>query len=119
MKCTNCGHEDALGKKFCTQCGTKLVSDAFSSVIADKKDEPAGENAFADISTKSEQGEELTEAFGSYEEAKPVVFSAPAFEEAPSPSESRMAERCPAFAEGLPEWDLVPPDTMVMRGGKF
>ena len=33
----------------------------------------------------------------------------------PRNEQQRLAEWCPAFAEGLPDWDLLPPQMGIFR----
>lgn len=119
-KCTNCGHENAPGKSFCSQCGSRLASDAFAAASAvQAKSEKRTEEASSAQPASLERSANMADAFCSTENAAFAPLSNQV-KEAGSPSlEPRLAERCPAFAEGLPEWDLVPPDIMVVRGGKL
>ncbi len=92
--CTKCGAAHEPGTKFCTTCGNKMEEPVFAPVA----EEPAPAPAFAPIAEEPAPAPAPAPAFA------PVAEKAPVKEEAPS-----------VFADGLPEWDIVPPQVMVRR----
>ena len=108
------------------------VEDAFSAVgpqssfVAQKPaptpvPKPAAVNKGADAFSSSAPTDSPSGVAGAPKRSAAVAepFEADAVSaKAPLDVHERVAEVCPTFAEGLPKWDLVPPNIMVNRGKK-
>lgn len=92
VTCPSCNTLNDADSKFCMTCGTKLES--FGSM---------NDNGVANDGIKNDQNEKS--------EKRPAFKVAePAIEESEEPQS--------AFAQGLPSWDVLPPQIMVRRKGK-
>ncbi len=89
--CKGCGTTNTADSKFCTTCGTALSSAEESDTAP----------AFASIDEAADVKEEAVEA------------AAP--EKAVTKKESPYVEPKSVFAQGLPEWNLEPPQVAVRR----
>lgn len=105
IKCANCGSENKDGSRFCKACGQQLPE----IVSAASAFAPIGEQSADQALPKSESAVQTNTA------ASPFASIERAAER--QAQEQRLADFTPAFAEGLPNWDLVPPNIMVMRKG--
>ncbi len=137
IPCPNCGANNKAGSKFCITCGTPLAVEpvkeeapAFAPV---QEEAPAKEEAPAFTPVQEEApAKEEAPAFAPVQEEAPAKEEAPAFapvqeqpkvKEAP-PEKKEVKKAAPkssykepesVFAQGLPEWDIVPPQIMVRR----
>lgn len=96
VPCPVCNANNEPGSKFCMICGSAMQKEASAP-------------AFAPV-------EEAAPAFAPVEEPAPAF--APTQEEAAAPTREEVREEpVSAFAQGLPAWDIVPPQIMVKRRG--
>lgn len=100
--CPECGEKLNEGAMFCASCGTKLI----------QYQEPEAANKEA--ASAFEEAKQ-PEGPGAFEEAKqPETPKKVAFQMFAPPENVEDDEPSP-FAEGLPDWDIVPPSIMVRR----
>lgn len=85
IPCPNCGTANEPDSKHCISCGAELSPPAAASAPA-----------FAQI---SEEPQQQPRQEPQQKTEKP----------------SRNTEPTPVFADGLPSWDIVPPQVMVRR----
>lgn len=128
MLCPNpsCQKEIKEGAKFCRWCGTKLDGSPENSCQTTACS--SQQDAFQSIDSLPQiddatSGHEISEEYPLPSESTlpsiSQIAQSDAFPEVkPEPEMTRAAEFCPTFAEGLPEWDLVPPNIMVTRKPK-
>ncbi len=136
VPCPKCNAINKSDSKFCYICGGQLKNEtqstpafapAFEPAFAPAAEPafaPAAESAFAPAA-ESAFAPAAEPAFAPAAEpafapaAEPAF--APAAEPAPEPApttaikKQRYEEPASAFAEGLPEWDIIPPQVMVRR----
>ncbi len=97
IPCPNCGAANKSDSKFCIQCGSKLSAPAPAQTDSPK---PAAAPAFAPV----------------VEASAPQNAVPTASVDTPAQSvQVRYVEEKSVFAEGLPEWDIVPPQVVVRR----
>ncbi|MCD7784754.1 MAG: zinc-ribbon domain-containing protein [Oscillospiraceae bacterium] len=97
IPCPNCGAANKSDSKFCIQCGTKLGAPAPAQTDSPK---PAAAPAFAPVA----------------EASVPQNVAPAASVDIPAQNaQVRYVEEKSVFAEGLPEWDIVPPQVVVRR----
>lgn len=94
IPCPECNTLNEADAKFCASCGKPLEAPA------EKKEEVPVPTPFAPIKKM--------------EEAKPVQEEPKKPKKAEKPVEVYV-ETESVFAEGLPDWDVVPPQVMVRR----
>jgi len=99
--CKTVNEEDA---RFCISCGEKLEAQPAAAANEPVKDNPAAAPAFSPVK-------------------KPATVPRPADKKKPAfriaePEIEIDEEPVSVFAEGLPEWDIVPPQIMVRRKKK-
>ncbi|MDE6025283.1 MAG: zinc ribbon domain-containing protein [Lachnospiraceae bacterium] len=106
IECPICHENNEIGYMFCLSCGAKLSSDnsqtleqSFKTAEAEKVEEIKSEEKSQTISPVAVQEKR--------------VFKSVAMEVA-----GQQSEEMSAFAQGLPSWDLVPPQIMVRRKKK-
>ncbi len=92
-KCPKCGAENVEEAMFCASCGTSL-----------KAEEPI----------KEAVQEPVKEAV---QEPVKKAVQEPVKEAVQEPIQETVQEPESAFAKGLPEWDMVPPQVMIRRKG--
>ena len=122
--CPKCGTANENGSKFCISCGALLDQDEKTAV----KDAAGGVSAevpFAQVKMEDQQVKKPATANEEKPAAvpfaparkRPVAPAAEAMKPAsvPVPRVQEMEEEKSAFAEGLPAWDIVPPQVMVRR----
>ena len=124
--CPSCNAANKAGTKFCMICGAKFPAEeapAFDTA-------PAAADTTTPVFGTAPAADTTAPAFGTApatDTTAPVFGAAPAAEQpaaekkvaAPKPAVSKpepeVEEPKPVFANGLPKWDIVPPDTMVRR----
>ena len=118
VPCPECGAGNKPGSKFCTTCGAKIEgpvqakAPAFTPVADEQTPafKPAAEqkvSAFAPVA------EQTTPAFTTVTDAATPAFASVNTE--PVSVAAQEAEQVSAFAEGLPAWDVIPPQIVVRR----
>lgn len=95
LVCPACGVSNNSDSKFCVACGTQLEQE--------KKNKPL-------IVKKEQESKNQTEILKKSEYIKADI----AFSQVPQIVE----EESNVFAEGLPEWDIIPPQVVVRRRKK-
>lgn len=112
--CPECGEKLNEGAMFCASCGTKLIQyqepEAANKEAASAFEEakqPETQSAFEE--TKQSEGPVAFEETKQPEASKKVAFQMFA------PPENVEDDEPSPFAEGLPDWDIVPPSIMVRR----
>lgn len=104
IPCPNCNSlndEDAI---FCNICGTKIGNEQDEAVAP----------AFAPARTREMHF--TTETQGGEQKFQTDVAK-PAFQMV-MPEQEEVTERISVFAEGLPNWDVLPPQVAVRRKSK-
>ena len=91
-KCPKCGAENVEEAMFCASCGTPLHEKSQKAAMT--------EPAFQSVQEKVQQ----------------PVQEVPQ-EKVQQPVQEVSQEPESAFAKGLPEWDMVPPQVMIRRKG--
>ncbi len=134
IPCPNCGTANKPDSNFCVACGTRLhqkpadpstkpVASVFEPATpAFEAVDPAVESVTpvaTPVAPATQPEEKPAPAFASIPEeeaapAKPVETVSPVEPEAPVVTEMHTDE-ISVFAEGLPEWDIVPPQVVVRR----
>lgn len=105
--CPSCGAQNKSGDTFCLTCGERLASkkqnsgSASSSQTADKSQETGSLPASGEVAFK--QVEDIPQKQGS---------KIPLAQVAEIPQEP---EPIAVFAQGLPEWNIEPPQVFVKR----
>lgn len=118
IPCSNCGKANKPTSKFCTFCGTPLarkVPEAKPAFAPVTEPAPEAKPAFAPA---AEPAPEAKPAFAPAAEPapEPAPEAKPAFTPAAGPAPAPAAEEpVSVFAQGLPDWDIVPPHVMVRR----
>lgn len=104
--CTQCGTANENNSKFCIKCGAKLNHTEAGPVESEEPQSSEANNIpFAPISEPVKKPvPDVVKP-----EVKPVVPAAPVVE---------VEEEKSVFAEGLPPWDVVPPQVVVRRKRK-
>lgn len=98
MICSSCGKETGDDSTFCGQCGAPIKPrqiDPFAEVAHSAKKSGT---------TKTAESAKHQNKTSSNIAVKKTSTRKPSAEEA-----------APAFAKGLPEWSLVPPNVMIVR----
>lgn len=132
IPCPNCNTLNDADSMFCAICGTKIGSEPgaenlnteASQVLNDNQESVSSDQAattssssapaFAPVRAK----EEKTISEPNTNEQKPKSDAAkPAFQMA-TPEPEEQPEEVSVFAEGLPDWDMVPPQVVVRRKSK-
>ena len=101
--CPGCGTANTTGDRFCIACGAPLQQE----------EQPAANDApiFAPITESPFETQAEEPAAGNTPILAPVAATPPAAQE----QASKYIEPASVFAEGLPSWDIVPPQIMVKR----
>ena len=95
VPCPKCEASNKPDAKFCATCGAEMSAPSSTPAFATIADDAASSNA---------------PAFA------PVADDAvPAATKAPAPKAAVYEEPVSAFADGLPGWDLNPPQVVVRR----
>lgn len=133
--CPNCSTLNEMDSLFCFSCGTKLEEARDTNVNLDKFVE--GNTAYkspADVQIRDEvQAEDMKSSFLFGVENMKRNMSIMANEDVlqqPQPESPKMTvytvvqnpveepEEISVFAQGLPNWDMVPPQVVVRRKSK-
>lgn len=98
VPCPKCEASNKPDAKFCVTCGAEMSAPSSAPAFAPIADDAAPSNApaFAPIA----------------DDAAPAAPAAP---KAPAPKAVVYEEPVSAFADGLPSWDLNPPQVVVRR----
>lgn len=131
IPCPNCNALNSDDAFFCTSCGTKLIKPA------GKVQEPVETTPVTPQPTKASQKNAFAPIRKPSGGARPVQPSAPAEKPASQGAPSPRPSGSPAsalkkvdhpepvtgevksvFAQGLPSWDVVPPQVVVRRKKK-
>jgi outer membrane biosynthesis protein TonB len=117
IACPNCNTLNAPDAHFCFSCGTSLSGKNVNedeSLKEQSEPEPV-------VTAPKEESEPVITAPEEESEPAPVVTAPkkqtaakPAFKMA-SPAPVEEPEEISVFAQGLPAWDIVPPQVMVRR----
>ena len=132
IPCPNCNTLNDADSMFCAICGTKIGSEPEEANINAEAPQVLNDNqantsldqatttssssalAFAPAHPKDEKNISEPQAV----EQKPKSDAAkPAFQMA-TPEPEELPEEVSVFAEGLPNWDMVPPQVVVRRKSK-
>lgn len=136
--CSNCGAENRINASFCRNCGSKLETIEVPAQESLNAEAEQVQVAFQEIADAHEQAQESGSPDKVVTPAEPVeTTSTNAFEviadmpEAPETSDvpnplDQMFDSIPAapisfdntIAQELPEWDILPPNTLVKRKKK-
>lgn len=135
IPCPNCNTLNDADSIFCAICGTKIGSEQEDTVVSvedsqmQNNNQVSTENISLDqtMTTSSSSVPAFAPARVSEEknvnreqssEQKPKAHIAkPAFQMA-EPEPEEVTEEMSIFAEGLPGWDMVPPQVVVRRKSK-
>ena len=128
VQCQFCGAQNQYGNKFCIKCGHALIyasprsAPPAAAAKPEKKAEPGTPFAAAKPEKKTEPGTPFAAAKPE-KKAKPGTPFAAAKPEKKTAFETfeevlKEQEEVSVFAQGLPEWDLEPPQIMVRRKRK-
>ena len=104
IPCPKCGNSNTADSKFCVFCGEKFVSSDKEGVSAP---------AFGSVN-ETEPAKESAPAFGAVAETEAPANEAIPVQAQPAKVE-RYVEPSNVFAQGLPEWNIEPPQVMVRR----
>lgn len=145
LVCPHCGVENVQGSKFCKKCGTSLIqgnaSDEATAISANSQDRrsqdrdgeaDAGSRTAAFVKIDDAAHQESTGSNSSAADAEDRRVSA--FEPTSQPTDTDSSSKGKAstfvpavpveessnelvFAQGLPDWDIVPPQVVVRRKG--
>lgn len=132
IPCPNCNTLNDADSMFCAICGTKIGSEpeavniktGTSQVLNNNQASVSSEQA-ATTSTSSapafaparaKEKKTISEPHASEQKPKSDVAK-PAFQMA-APEPEELPEEVSIFAEGLPDWDMVPPQVVVRRKRK-
>ena len=115
--CAACGAANEAGSKFCIRCGGALEPAPAAALEAEMK--PAAEVPFARVGSAQPASPEppapkAETAFAPVQQPAPQAPEAVPF----PPAAAEEAEEPSAFALGLPDWDIVPPQVVVRRKRK-
>lgn len=117
MKCQKCGAENPGDSLYCERCGTRLADSAAfqasQTAVEAVAFKPVDPGLAAGATRKASRVSGKGKRAAGYKKLQ---------DNSDSLSESGTKSRQPdaassVFANGLPEWDLIPPDSMIMRGG--
>ncbi|MDO4543933.1 MAG: zinc ribbon domain-containing protein [Clostridia bacterium] len=119
VTCPNCGTVNAPQYLFCVTCGTMIKEEALPAFLS--VDEEPEAPSKPEVEELEVIADELSEevAKPETEELEAIADELP--EEAAEPEVEAFEEVVvideppSAFAEGLPPWDVVPPEIMVRR----
>ncbi len=106
IPCPNCNSLNEPDSIFCSSCGSELKkheSIKENEAMEDKVDVADVDSKNSDVTDEIKQ----TSRKGTESSSKPAFQSVTIDEE--------ETEEISVFAEGLPEWDVVPPNVMVRR----
>ena len=112
IPCPNCNTLNDADSMFCAICGTRIGTEQEEQITSNAA--PFSAPAFAPANTQKSKpvSEDRTN------EKKPQTDAAkPAFQIA-TPESEDVPEEVSVFAEGLPDWDMVPPQVVVRRKNK-
>lgn len=135
IPCPNCNSLNDADSMFCAICGTKIGTDQEEFVASVEDSQVQSDNQISvdgtpleqtvDTSSSSapafaparaQESKLVSETRG--REQKPQADATkPAFQMAALEPEE-MQEEVSVFAEGLPDWDMVPPQVIVRRKNK-
>lgn len=113
VPCPKCNTLNEAGSSFCMLCGAKLAEETpVSSSAPFAPAEPAPEAPAAPAAVPFAPAEPAPAAtpFAAVKEVQPAAVQAAAARPVPQAEEPESV-----FAEGLPDWDVVPPQVMVRR----
>lgn len=134
IHCPNCNTMNEAGSSFCLSCGTKLVVSSYTGVPVQESVQVG--SVPAEAGTMSSNGKSVQEspapAFAPVK--KPTKGNASTGKRGDAMNQSRQQtaparvafqpvvsavqeepEEASVFAQGLPSWDIVPPQIMVRR----
>lgn len=116
IPCPNCGRLNNPNGKFCVACGTQLKAVQTS----EQSEAPFPPAAEADDTPASTDKKPSEPAFEQVLDSAEQKAEKAAFKPEPSkPSDNHeAAEPKSAFALGLPDWNIEPPQVMVRRRSK-
>ena len=132
ISCPNCNTLNDADSMFCAICGTKIGSEPeienlnteVSQVLNDNQvsvslDQAATtSSSFTPAFAPALAKEKKTTSEPNTNEQKPKSDVAkPAFQMV-TPEPEELPEEVSVFAEGLPDWDMVPPQVVVRRKSK-
>lgn len=108
VPCPGCGALNKADSRFCITCGTPMRQAA---VQEQTEAPPVQERA-------AEAAPEMPFAPVKEEETKKARVEKPVTKQAEKPALVEEPEEISVFAEGLPSWDIVPPQVVVRRKKK-
>ncbi len=108
VPCSGCGALNKAGSRFCITCGTPMRQAAVQEQteappVQEQDAETAPEMSFAPVKK---------------EETKKARVEKPITKRAEKPAPVEETEEVSVFAEGLPSWDIVPPQVVVSPANK-
>ncbi|NBH98311.1 hypothetical protein D7Y41_00265 [Anaerotruncus sp. 1XD22-93] len=108
VPCPGCGVLNKADSRFCITCGTPMQQAAAQEQteappVQEQDAEAAPEMPFAPVKK---------------EETKKARVEKPVTKRAEKPAPVEEPEEVSVFAEGLPSWDIVPPQVVVRRKKK-
>lgn len=118
--CPMCGVSNEPGAKFCFSCGKDLEStQADDAEDKEKKSDITDKVPFASVKKNTPVSKKTEEKHTGIPFAPVKETTAPESQtkNAAMPPAEELEERS-AFAEGLPDWDITPPQVVVRRRKK-
>lgn len=103
-KCPKCGAENVEEAMFCASCGTPLHEESQKADMTEPAFQSVQEEVQQPVQEAPKESVRQPVQEASQEKVQQPV------QEVPQEPES-------AFAKGLPEWDMVPPQVMIRRKG--
>lgn len=129
IPCPNCNTLNEADSKFCIACGTPLTQKKPENVVPFATAEPVQEPTPTPAAAPSQEKEPVPAAepsqqqpFAAAEPSRPPVRPRPVqsrTKQAEQPKSAAPTEKYvepeSVFAEGLPSWDIEPPQVVVRR----
>lgn len=103
--CPNCGAKNKSDNRFCLSCGERLIAKA----------EKSDKNDSAEPQTTLEEMVNTVKEESAFKQANDMPFEKKEADSAPVKAEIQEAEPMAAFAKGLPDWNIEPPQVVVRR----
>ena len=113
IPCPKCGTVNESDSRFCYSCGTELSVPQTPQVAAPAFEQIEEEETSAQVKEK-EAFAQIKEKETSVQVKEKEAF-AQVMEKEKTVQVSRYVEPKNVFAQGLPEWDIEPPQVMVRR----